>query len=668
MKKIYKILTTMLAILMLFSATSVSALSTPTEVDWESKVSAELLEVMGKKSDTDLIPVYIWLNDIDHDIINKAMIKEKGMDPAVYENEERFKNEIVPQIEAQIVARVGYEEAHRSNETSEYILDENGAYHDDTMSLVDRAIQAKETEYILAKRSISKREISSLNEEFISTHVNKERKIINVGKYVSCIIIEANKEEIKKYASLREVSDLSLYVDHPQVCSLAVSLDQTEAGYDGTKGSSYNNGNGFKGTGIKIGIIEGDYGCYDSSSPHLSSISGSRLFLVNNAGDNGAALTEIVSDHATFVTSIVVGQAVTVESKTYEGVAPLATVYQTPINHETNLQNALNNMADIGVTVINYSGGFSTGTAYDDCDRFVDQFIRRTGVILVVAAGNNRDAAGNVYPDHVLSPGKALNAITVGNADTILSTAVFPKAAPFSINETSCFEIGSWLPNKPDIVAPGTNIRMAYMWNGSVTTYSTLGRSLAAPIITGIIAQIQQAGSLAFRIYPALVKSVLITGAEPSKIKTATSTPADTSNPLRGTFLWEKSGAGLVNASRSMNIITSGGTWNYSFFRNQGDSGQTTEKYFSEGQHLRVTVTFDTTVTDEITSYTHLNDIDLGIVGPNGNVLLSNSTSYDNVVVLDYIIPTSGNYKFKISCSRIAEEGDLYYYYSWLAE
>ena len=106
-------------------------------------------------------------------------------------------------------------------------------------------------------------------------------------------------------------------------------------------------------------------------------------------------------------------------------------------------------------------------------------------------------------------------------------------------------------------------------------------------------------------------------------------------------------------------------------FLNQGDSGQTTAKYFSEGQHLKVTVTFDTTVTDEITSYTQLNGIDLGIVGPNGNILLSNSTSddkYDNVVVLDYIIPTSGNYKFKISCARIAEEGDLYYYYSWLAE
>lgn len=285
-----------------------------------------------------------------------------------------------------------------------------------------------------------------------------------------------------------------------------------------------------------------------------------------------------------------------------------------------------------------------------------------------MTAGNNRDAAGNVYPDHILSPGKALNAITVGNADTIHSTTVAPKVTPFSINETSCFEISSGLPNKPDIVAPGTNIRMAYMWNGSMTTYSASGTSLSAPIITGIVAQMQQASSLAFRIYPALVKSVLVTGAEPSKIQTATSTPADTSNPLHGTFLWEKSGAGLVNATRSMDIITSGGTWNYSFFRNQGDSGQTTAKYFSAGQHLRVSVTFGKSSSNLITSYSQVDDIDLRLIDPNGNAILSNMTLYDNVIVLDYTILTSGNYKFEISCAKIAGDGDLYYYYSWLAE
>ena len=173
-KRTYSVWAILLSMMMLFSVLPVSAAEIQAEVDWESKVSEELLEVMATKTDTDLITVYIWLNDIDHDIIDRAMIKEKGMDPAVYENEERFNEEIVPQIEAQIVSRVGYEVAHASVESSEYVLDHNGAFHDETMSLVERAIQAKENEYIMSKRQISRREHSEHTNTFVGKHVDKK--------------------------------------------------------------------------------------------------------------------------------------------------------------------------------------------------------------------------------------------------------------------------------------------------------------------------------------------------------------------------------------------------------------------------------------------------------------------------------------------------------------
>ena len=103
--------------------------------------------------------------------------------------------------------------AHASIENSEYVLDQSGAYHDDTISLVDRAIQAEKNEYLLAKRSISKREHSSFTNEFIKKYINCGRKIIDVGKYVTRVIVEATKKEIEYYAKLAEVSELSLYVD-----------------------------------------------------------------------------------------------------------------------------------------------------------------------------------------------------------------------------------------------------------------------------------------------------------------------------------------------------------------------------------------------------------------------------------------------------------------------
>ncbi len=114
MNKHLRLFAIVIAVMMLCSVIPVSAAENQEQINWESKISNELLEVMASKTDTDLIPVYIWLNDIDHNVITEAMIKEKEMDPAIYENEERFQKEIVSEIEAQLVSRVGYEAAHYS--------------------------------------------------------------------------------------------------------------------------------------------------------------------------------------------------------------------------------------------------------------------------------------------------------------------------------------------------------------------------------------------------------------------------------------------------------------------------------------------------------------------------------------------------------------------------
>ena len=667
-KKAYTRFAIVLTIAMILSSISISATEIQTEIDWESKVSTELLEVMSTKSETDLIPIYIWLNDIDHDIINTAMIKEKGMDPAVYENEARFNSEIVPQIENQIISRVGYEVAHASVETSEFVLDQNGAYHDDTMSIVDRAINAKENEYIMAKRSISKREHSSVTNEFVNKYINPDRKIIDIGKYVTRVIIEATKSEIKYYASLSIVNDLSLYVYDEDSNNLSIPLDQVQAGYNGTKGNSYNNGNGYKGTGIKIGVLEAGAGQYDHNSPHLSPITGTRLFFVNDAGNNsdGSGITASISDHATVVTSIIIGQPVTIGSTTYEGVVPLATVYQTPVTSQTNVIKAINNMVDRGVTVINYSGGRATGIDYNDYDRDIDSLIHETGITFIVAAGNDGTTTTNVA-----SPGKALNAITVGNAETINSyfTSI---ASPYGMRASSSYTEAMYLPNKPDVVAPGTRIRVVKSTTGTDNFYynngeDSTGTSLAAPIVTGIVAQMQQAGSLSFSSWPALVKSVLVTGADPSKIRTSESSTPEANNTVIGDNLWDKSGAGFVNAERSVTIADNATRWNYSFIWKEGQESESSEKYFSAGQRLRICLTFEKTDNVLIDDINDFNDIDLELLDSNGNVVASSFTGVDNVVVIDYIIPESGYYTFKTSSYRYIQDDNLDYYYSWYA-
>ena len=146
---------------------TVGAESIPEDESWREKIDAELWEEMEGKSEEDLIPVYLWLKSIEEDTVTEAMIEEKQMDPAVYENEEAFQKQIVPALEAPIVARVGYEKAHavvlpeevaaeaseinssekavaQSSEKADSLSEEDpDAFLDQSISLVDRAIQGK---------------------------------------------------------------------------------------------------------------------------------------------------------------------------------------------------------------------------------------------------------------------------------------------------------------------------------------------------------------------------------------------------------------------------------------------------------------------------------------------------------------------------------------------
>jgi len=546
---------------------------------WQEKIDAELWEVMAEKSDDDLIPVYLWLKDVDREIITNALINEKGMDPAIYENQEWFQDEIVSEITRQIEERVGYEEAHKvvppeqmsadesvldaeetavSAKAAENSKNDDEAFFDQSISLVDRAISAKVDEYIIAKREITKREYSTANDDFIANNIGKKRReIIYNSRYTSTLTVEATKVEIEVYAKKEVVEEISLYVELIQEPSLNLSLGQIGADYSGTKGSGFNSGNGYRGTGIKIGIFEAAGGRFDSSAPQLSgAVSKSRLFYSNDAGILGTGIIPgpTVTNHATMVTSLVVGQSVTVSNRTYEGVVPLATVYQTPINNSADVQRGMQKLADKGCTVINFSAGSDTGMGYDSFDKEVDKIINNTGVTFVVAAGNNGGGTNNVN-----SPGKALDAITVGNAQT-KSNATTASSSPYSILASSStypsgssFDHASYLPNKPDISAPGTDI--SYVWS-SGTIQTMYGTSFSAPLVTGVVAQMMQAQPW-LKTFHTAIKSMLIIGAKPGDIRME-STPSpntDSTNAFAGNHLWTKSGAGLVNAPNAVNAV-----------------------------------------------------------------------------------------------------------------
>jgi len=330
-----------------------------------------------------------------------------------------------------------------------------------------------------------------------------------------------------------EVRDISYFMEYVDENDTWIAVDQIHAGVGTSSdpGLKHSSQGGYTGSGVKIGIIEAGSGVYDTDNPQLKSLHNSGQ--LSQVAVSGVIAT--TSDHATLVTTIVCGEAKSAWFRPdTEGIATDATVYQSPIRTSTHTYTAFQQFADLNVDVINYSAGSATST-YTSYDREIDNLIYTTKIVFIKSAGNT---SGNIS-----SPGKAYNAITVGNAKT--KSAMFTGLnPPYDMSASSSHDVPSYMSNKPEVVAPGTHI--AYnlgIWSSG----SNSGTSFAAPMVTGIVAQLMEKRKTMVNVnnYITYFKAVMILGAEEDKIN---DNETRTDDP--DTF-FNVSGAGLVNAVKS---------------------------------------------------------------------------------------------------------------------
>ncbi|MCL2837614.1 MAG: S8/S53 family peptidase [Oscillospiraceae bacterium] len=673
MKKNFKLLSFLLAVIMIFGILAGFAQSdNESEMPWQEKIHADLWEVMGSVAYDKLIPIWLWLVDIDQKIITNTIIEETGFDPAVFENSQRFNAEIVPRIAQQIEERIGYEEAHRTvapedmNEVEKNIFVEafyaaeiedfferdEETFYDRSTSLVNRAITAKVDEYIVAMRGTVERLYTTFNNNFIAQYVNPERRIRYNSRFTSTLILYATRSEIEAFAKNRLVNDISLFVNLPASSGMDRVTEQVGAHH--TKGSLFNNGAGLRGTGVRIGILE--FGeVFNPNLAQFSGIYGSRLFRPAIPG----IPTQPMDDHANFVTSQIVGQAVTLGGRTHEGIVPLATAFQVGLadsypGANNTIDNALNTInilvaAPHSVNVINMSGGwFATGLDYNYwVDRQFDRVVANTGVTFVQISGNLRPPYNINH--YVWSPGKALNVITVGNAHTMANNGNTMLASPFNIYTSSCWRQADYLPNKPDLVAPGTNIIFPGAYGGGTAT----GTSMAAPIVTGVVAQMMEANP-ELKTNPRAVKARLVLAADPNRIS-ATNNPfaADSTDSLNQQTLRERSGAGFLDAPRS--VIAAQHARSVDFLNiNSWAQRNSQHFFFYQGQRLRAVMVYDKQNTNWITSQASMDIIDFHLMRENqATPVVSVTSNRNNVRIIDIPIPATGYYYFSIDPRQI---------------
>lgn len=510
--------------------------------------------------------------------------------------------------------KLGYNDKIYSNETEFQILT-------NVRNMSDMDILNERENYKISRLLALKNVIRKSQEEFINDLKISYSDIIYIGTYTNTLIGSFTKERIYKLIENESVISLSLYENINVINETNHTLNQTLAGYGTNSNPGLKNylSGGYDGSGVKIGIIEGEESRFDPNSAQLqTAINNSKLTFVPVQGVNAT-----IDNHGTAVTNIIIGEQFFSDGQYYEGIATGSSVYLSSTKYASHFFTAMTQFANLNVDIINFSGGFSTGSTYHGIDREVDLFLYNTKILFVKSAGNS---GGDIT-----SPGKAYNVLTVGNAVTKSKPNVL-ASLPYDMFTSSNY-VEPYLTNKPEISAPGRFIGtfIGTALSGRVI-YST-GTSFSAPHITGILAQLVQKYKNTTNInnYITYFKARLFLGAEYNLINDNTHRVNDS------LVFFDKQGSGFVNAMRSARQINGNDLYVQlnSINQNYYVSIFTPPVSYS----IKAVLVFEKPENIQVNSV-YGNNFNLYLQNPSGSIIYKSSTSTaNNFEIFEFTIP-----------------------------
>ncbi len=496
-KAVVKLVSLVMVLMLIFStalnlsAVDLSESSTATTY----KISDELKSHIENLNDDDFVTVYLWLEDIDHDEVDKAVDKKIGISA---DDMTALSNSIT-------------EEYCRKSGISTYSLltrDIGEVSADDWMekTKTSRAeVNRKVDNYISAKRTESSNMYNSKNTSILNKLNIDEENIIFQSQYSPLQIVSLSKEKIYEVANNSKVESISLYQEleiEEMVESRATSdvesgdliMDCHKAAVEADSLPSI-----YDGTGIKVGMLE------PSTPAYWSCLDNANMTRLSEPIIN---LKYNWHEHAANVARIMVGNT---------GMIPEAQLYCASTEYYLNngfqypayYYKAIEMLLLQNVSIINSSWGRTNwkNHSYDDdvgvIARWTDHVSTNHNVTIVVSAGNYKEEKDPITNQvirsthYVLVNALAYNVITVGNLNDN-NTAVFSDD---TINPDSCYMYGNNC-FKPDVIAPGTDFKVG-------TTSISSGTSYSAPIVTGVATYMMQANST-LKTNPIAVKAILL--------------------------------------------------------------------------------------------------------------------------------------------------------------
>ncbi len=537
------------------------------------RLSDNLIEKLSKTNSNDEIIVSVFFKEKDDSDLRERLIKRTGKDIAVYEDKNEFYKEVVPDIKVNGKTIKSIVSSDDISTRAFKLNDEKSPLSLELRKDINLEITNEMNKYLTDKRAVQ----SDMNKEYLDglKVFFDEGDIVYISECIEMMIVNLSESEILTLSNNPNVECI-YYSDkrgenESWHISELIGADSTT----GTGSINYNNGYGYDGTGVNIGIIESEGTRYEAGHYSLTEAesSGKLSFIPTSKVPVNAPHNL----HSTAVTSIICGRKTTVNGRTYEGLARGANVYQTAVtNDKESLCQEFIEVVDTlilnyNINVINISAGMGAYSGYSAFDNAVDSYIEDYGVVFVKSSGNGNGG--------VTAPGKAYNAITVGCVETKSDQRVL--GPEFTMWDSSISYTESYLSNKPDVVAPGYDL---YIPESSTTErYIGYGTSFSAPVVTALVAQLMQ-DDITCLAYPNYVKNAIMCGASNREIQYT--------HVAHG-GLMQESGAGMVNAINSFEAKD-----NYYFaatlFTNTNtDYRNVQEVYLNANDTIRVVLSFN---------------------------------------------------------------------------
>lgn len=478
--KRFKALLSVVLVLSIFSLCFVQAFAAEnTAVSPEEKISSELAEKMAEADEDELIPVWIWYQDIDQDEVDRETEKEIGFS----------ENNLLTQSKSFING-------------SDYTKSNFDSYLKSTAVLRNNEKEMTES-YIKTRRKISSETYIEKSQTIIEEISIDTEKIMFCSHYSPMIIVNLTKMEILSLSHSLWVECVGFYSEaEPEEQTISQAIENTNVFRmnDGTQ-------LGLTGNSVKVGLLEG-------SRITFSSEKEGELELDNPTGvlryaSNGVSLMDY--GNVVVVDGLQPGDYsgtnvphADVVSKTLLSVAPNIILYCCNLNAQ-NIEALL----DDGVQILNISCVYSVPENYPDYqyyvwDKWFDHIISQHSVTIATAAGNdgNYDVDTQITDPttgqtiwkrpRVKTPGMAQNTIAVGmyKEQSDASNDYLDSMS----SHKNCI-VGHYGCEKPDVVMPSG-------FNGG-------GTSNAAPFLTGILAMILELKP-SLGAFPQAIKAIVL--------------------------------------------------------------------------------------------------------------------------------------------------------------